>query len=94
MTGGFAKSKAGHDKGQLYIIVKEENEYVYLADGKGKTLEHPKKKKKKHIQIINKYYDEALCEKFRQSVPIQDEEIKRAIKLIFAEADLSNSMEN
>ena len=53
MTGMFAVSKAGHDKGRMYIIMKEEGEYVYLADGKTRTIENPKKKKKKHI--INVY---------------------------------------
>ena len=33
MTGMFATSLAGHDKGQIYVIIKEEGEYVYLADG-------------------------------------------------------------
>ena len=49
MTGMFAISKAGHDKGKLYIIIKEDEEYVYLADGRLKPTDSPKKKKKKHI---------------------------------------------
>ena len=52
--GLFAISKAGHDKGNIYVIVREDNEYVYVADGVSKTLEKPKKKNKKHIQIIKK----------------------------------------
>lgn len=82
MIGSFAKSKAGHDKDHIYIIVKEEKEYVYLVDGKTKTLEHPKKKKHKHIQIIKKYADNAICKKLQESIPLRDEEIKRAIKLV------------
>ena len=45
MVGKFAKSKAGHDKDQIYVILKEDAEYVYLVDGKLKTIEKPKKKK-------------------------------------------------
>ena len=56
MTGMFAISKAGHDKGKLYIIIKEDEEYVYLADGRLKPTDSPKKKKKKHIQIIKKTF--------------------------------------
>ena len=33
MIGKFATSKAGHDKTKLYIIIKEDAEYVYLVDG-------------------------------------------------------------
>lgn len=82
MIGSFAKSKAGHDKDHIYIIVKEEKEYVYLVDGKVKTLQNPKKKKKKHIQIIKKYADNAICKKLQECTLVQDEEIKRAVKLV------------
>ena len=51
--GEFAVSKAGHDKKHLYMIVNEDERYVYLVDGVNKTLEKPKKKNKKHIQIIH-----------------------------------------
>ena len=52
--GMLAKSKAGHDKDTVYVIYKLDEAYVYLVDGKLKTIEKPKKKKYKHIQIINK----------------------------------------
>ena len=41
----FAKSKAGHDKNQLYFILKEEEEFVYLVNGTTRPLEKPKKKR-------------------------------------------------
>ena len=44
LTGYFACSRAGHDNGKVYIIMKEEDEYVYLADGDCKTSAKPKKK--------------------------------------------------
>ena len=49
--GMFARAKAGHDTGKLYIISKVEDEYVYLVDGKIRTIDNPKKKRKKHIQV-------------------------------------------
>ncbi len=54
MVGMLAGSKAGHDKGNIYVIIKEDAEYVYLADGGIRKLSNPKKKNKKHIQIIKK----------------------------------------
>ena len=42
--GTFAVSKAGHDKGQLYVIIREEGEYIYVADGKTRPLDKLKKK--------------------------------------------------
>ena len=80
MIGKFATSKAGHDKTKLYVIIKEDSEYVYLADGNLKPFEKPKKKSKKHIQIINRV-DETIQNKLENGQIIYNEDIKRAIKL-------------
>ena len=79
MTGMFATSKAGHDKGKLYIIVKEDDEYVYLTDGRLKPVDSPKKKKKKHIQIIKKI-DTNIGLTIEEKKQFSNEEVKRAIK--------------
>ena len=80
MIGKFATSKAGHDKTKLYIIINEDLEYVYLVDGDLKPLDKPKKKSKKHIQIIKKV-DEIIQNKLDTKQIIYNEDIKRAIKL-------------
>ena len=58
-TGMMARSKSGHDAGKVYVITKVEEAYVYLVDGKIRTLDKPKKKKKKHVQIILTQYETA-----------------------------------
>ena len=55
--GMLAKSMAGHDEGKTYVIMAADHEYVYLADGKIRLIEKPKKKKKKHVQLVMKQYD-------------------------------------
>ena len=42
-------SKAGRDQGQLFYVIDADEQYVYLADGKSRRLEKPKRKKRKHI---------------------------------------------
>ena len=74
MIGMLTVSKAGHDQGTVYVIIGEESEYVYLADGQLKTVDRPKKKNKKHIQIIKKIQIDRPVDGFK------DLEIKRAIK--------------
>ncbi len=49
--GMFARSLAGHDKGQLYVIWEYDETFVYLTDGRIRTLDRLKKKKRKHVQI-------------------------------------------
>ena len=51
MIGQFVISKAGHDKGEIYVIVAEEKDFVYLSDGRLKLPEKPKKKRKKQRKI-------------------------------------------
>ncbi|TGY96303.1 hypothetical protein E5329_10675 [Petralouisia muris] len=75
----LAISRSGHDKDSIYVIVKEEANMVYLADGNLKPLEKPKKKNRKHIQIIKKLPKE-ITQVFTQE-NFRNEEIKRAIKL-------------
>lgn len=74
VPGMYARSKAGHDKGSLYLIVKAEPEYVYLADGRRRPLSKPKKKKWKHIQIIKQMPEHWNLDQKN------DDDIKRAIK--------------
>lgn len=51
-TNILAKSLAGHDAGKVFVVIKEEGPYVYLADGVHRTMEYPKKKKAIHVQRI------------------------------------------
>ncbi|MGI6006399.1 MAG: hypothetical protein ACOX8E_02780 [Ruminococcus sp.] len=78
--GMFARSLAGHDKGKLYIIISADEEYVYLADGKIRTLDHLKKKKIRHVQV-DYHADGEIRQIMDSSRELRDEEIKRAIKL-------------
>ena len=45
-VGMLARSKAGHDKGHVYVIHQVDETYVYLIDGSGRKLENPKKRKR------------------------------------------------
>lgn len=81
MIGEFAISLAGHDKGQMYLIVGEEADMVCLVDGKIRKLENPKKKKKKHVQTVKRNIDISLAERLKNKQKIYDEEIKSAIKI-------------
>lgn len=80
MTGQFAVSKAGHDKDNLYIVVAQEGEYVFLCDGRTKTPEKPKKKKRKHIQPVKHTVDAELLRKLCAGEKVYSEEIRHAIR--------------
>ncbi|MBQ1917268.1 MAG: KOW domain-containing RNA-binding protein [Lachnospiraceae bacterium] len=52
MTFTMAKSIAGHDKTEVYVVIREDGDAVYLANGKNRTVTSPKRKKLKHVQLI------------------------------------------
>ena len=80
MIGELATSKAGHDKDRLYMIVGEEGECVYLCDGRLRGVEHPKKKKKKHNQIIHSSAQDTLIQIIKHNLPGERDEIDRQIR--------------
>lgn len=43
-------SLAGHDKGQFFCVIRVEEGYCLLADGKGRKLDAPKRKSIKHLR--------------------------------------------
>lgn len=53
MCGMLVRSKAGHDAKTLYLVCRTEGDFVYLCDGRLRKFDSPKKKNKKHIQIIS-----------------------------------------
>ena len=80
MTGFLASSKAGHDKDKIYVIIREDTEYVWLADGRIKTVSNPKKKRKKHIQIIKYFNNEGRQSDLLAGREVSDLEIVMVLK--------------
>lgn len=78
--GYYAMSTAGHDAGRWYVIQGIENEYALLCDGRIRTIDRPKRKKLKHMQIC-KRRDPILEDKLIQGT-LSNEEIKRTLKLL------------
>ncbi len=77
--GMLVRSKSGHDQGTVYVIMDMQGEYLYLVDGRIRTLSKPKKKNSKHVQRIDVIIDEIVTMKMNNT--LIDEKIKRAIKL-------------
>lgn len=72
--GTVVISLFGHDKGTLYAFLYEENGFLYLADGKRKTLSNPKKKKLKHVKITEYVIDLSVYN------PLYDAHILKELK--------------
>jgi large subunit ribosomal protein L14e len=54
-VGRVVLAKAGRDKGKAFIIIQRlDDEYVLIADGAGRTIDKPKKKKIKHLKACTR----------------------------------------
>lgn len=80
MVGKLAVSLAGHDKDTLYLIVKEEGNSIYLADGIYKKYASPKKKNRKHIQFVSYGMTEEQLKELAQNPADADTKIKKYLK--------------
>ena len=51
-VGNVVKALAGKEKEQLFVIVRIDDKYAYISDGKRLKVNKPKKKSFKHICLI------------------------------------------
>lgn len=71
-------SKAGRDQGQLFYVIDTDEQYVYLADGKSRRLEKPKRKKRKHIEQIPRT-ESRIAEKIRNGEKVLNTELRKEL---------------
>ena len=71
-------SKAGRDQGQFFFVLDTDGEYVYNADGKGRRVEQPKRKKRKHVEKISQT-DTRVAEKIRNGDKVLNSELRREL---------------
>lgn len=71
-------SKAGRDQGQLFYVIDADEQYVYLADGRSRRLEKPKRKKRKHIEQIPRT-ESRIAEKIRNGEKVLNSELRKEL---------------
>ena len=74
-------SKAGRDKGQLFYVIDADEQYVYLADGKSRRLEKPKRKKRKHVEQVPRT-ESRIAEKIRNGEKVLNSELRKELASI------------
>ena len=79
LIGRACISKAGHDKEETFLIINQEQNFVYLTDGKLRNLENPKKKKIKHVELLDKRSEE-IRSKLENSEKVTNLEIREFLE--------------
>lgn len=83
-TGQIVQAAAGRDKGGIFCVVgmDQEQARLLLADGKRRTVSHPKRKKLRHVKCLSDprhVYDDPAIQKLKQGTPLSDRELRRAL---------------
>lgn len=69
-------STAGRDRGKLFYVIGTEGVYVLVANGKDRKLEHPKRKKLKHVRFVTRT-DSRVAAKLRTGEKVLNSELRR-----------------
>ena len=51
-VGEVVESLAGRDQGSLGVVVRTDDRYVYVCDGKERRLKSPKRKNPRHVGSV------------------------------------------
>ena len=83
-AGTVVISRAGHDCGREMLVVRIDGGFLFVADGKERKLEKPKKKNRKHVRATSRVIEPAgltdkslrrtLRELFEQDSALQESE--------------------
>ena len=69
-------STAGRDAGEWFYVIAEDPIYLFLANGKDRPLDRPKRKKRKHVQKVLRS-ETRVAEKLRQGDKVLNGELRR-----------------
>ena len=82
-------STAGRDAGSLYYVVGVQDVFLLLADGKGRTLENPKRKKRKHAKPVLRS-ETRVAAKLRCGDKVLNSELRRDLAFLSRELQANN----
>lgn len=71
-------SLCGRDAGGIYLVVSEDEKYVYVANGLERRADKPKKKNRAHVRYEG-HYDGTLKEKLFLVGRLTNSEIRNAL---------------
>ena len=82
-------STAGHDQGELFYVISTDDQFLYLANGKDRTLDKPKRKKRKHVQKVLRS-ETRVVEKLIRGDKVLNSELRRDLAFHAKEMQANN----
>ena len=81
MIADVVISTAGRDTGTLYYVIEADDLYLQLVNGKGRSLEKPKRKKRKHASKVLRS-ETRVAQKLRNGDKVLNSELRRDLAYI------------
>ena len=82
-------STAGRDQGTWFYVIAENQTHLFLANGKDRTLDRPKRKKRKHVQKVLRS-ETRVAEKLRLGDKVLNGELRRDLAFLAREMQANN----
>ena len=82
-------STAGRDKGKLFYVINTDPVFLNLVNGKDRTLEKPKHKKRRHIEKVLRS-ETRVAEKLRAGDKVLNSELRRDLAYLSQEMQSKN----
>ena len=77
-------STAGRDAGEWFYVIDEDQTYLYLANGKDRQLDKPKRKKRKHVQKVLRS-ETRVAAKLKDGSKVLNGELRRDLAFLARE---------
>ena len=84
----IVRSLTGRDRGRVFLVWDTEGDFLLLVDGKTRGVEAPKKKRRKHAQLLDAL-NTPLKDKLLRGDQVFNSEIRKALSPYAESADTS-----
>ena len=78
------RATAGRETGKLFYVVDVDDVYLSLVNGKDRTLEQPKRKKRRHVDKVLRS-ETRVAEKLKQGDKVLNSELRRDLAYLSRE---------
>ena len=82
-------STAGRDQGQLCYVIGTDDRFLMLVNGKDRTLDKPKRKKRRHVQKVLRS-ETRVADKIRAGDKVLNSELRRDLAFLAREMQANN----
>ena len=83
----IVRARRGRDSGRLFCVMHAQAGWLLLADGKRRRVDHPKRKREKHVEAVG-VWEHPVMEKVRTGQPVRDRELRAALAAFRAEREV------